>query len=344
MKYIIEPLLFAFEKHTTEDELIQYLHIIMDFDSWWNDHKDEVYVLSTTGDVLCVNNYYPLVDSLKPLLDKFKINYVSYKDIGRMLDKYLNKAKAIDKICKEEEVIEEISRKIEPPIQSDISKRPKVIHDEFMKLLWFFFYLKLINNDDENSYVLFARGLQEKINIEFVYERLVEKGDNVTVRECEDRASINCKPSLLSFLKDTNTPFLMCKHAESKKDIELGIRTKIVQLNNLSKIEDTYCYMFIIQDSFYEDYCNGYYKNRDSDISSTIQAITEAVMDKNLRKMHAIRKGKSGAEEDLVVNEYAAKRRDITTSIKLAYWKKGNKYRIANMKEHDFFDISEEFE
>lgn len=97
-------------------------------------------------------------------------------------------------------------------------------------------------------------------------------------------------------------------------------------------------YNFKIQESFYQDYCEGHYKSRDSDIRSTIQSVTDAVTDSNLHKMHAIRTGAKGNNPPLVIQGYDAQRRDITTSIKLAYWKKGREYKIANMREHDFFE------
>ena len=66
--------------------------------------------------------------------------------------------------------------------------------------------------------------------------------------------------------------------------------------------------------------------------------MTDAVTDQNLRKVHAIRTGKKGNDPQLKVMDFGAERRDITTSIKLAYWKKGRQYRMANMKEHDFVE------
>ena len=145
-------------------------------------------------------------------------------------------------------------------------------------------------------------------------------------------------------LKDKRTPFLIWKFAETKDDLDLGLRISVYQAQNMKSLEDAYtnCNIYI-QDSFFKDYCNGHYKNRHQDIKSALQALTDAVTDKNLRQMHAIREGKSGGAPDLVVNGYTAKRRNITTSIKVAYWKKGNEYRIANMKEHNLVDITEEW-
>ena len=57
-----------------------------------------------------------------------------------------------------------------------------------------------------------------------------------------------------------------------------------------------------------------------------------------MRKVHAIRRGEHGNEPPLIVQDFDAQRRDITKSIKLAYWKKGQEFKIANMREHDIFE------
>lgn len=343
MKYILEPLLFAFDQNTTEDELVEYLAELINLDDWWTNHKDEMYVLSNTGDVLCENGYYPLIESLKPLLDKYGIDFISYKDIGRMLDKYLNKSKYIDEVCNEQ-MIGLNGWKYEKPLTSDVSSRPKLLHEQFENILWDVACMRMIKEEDAETYVTIAKGISEDIKVKFKYETIETVDGKEVLLEKEECAVIYCKSSLTDFLKNAKTPFLIWKFAESKDDLDLGVRISVYQAKNMTSLDEAYVnYNFVIQQSFYDDFENGHYKNRESDITSTLQALTDAVTDKNLRKMHAIREGKSGASKDLVVNGYDAKRRDITTSIKVAYWKKGKEFRIANMKEHDLVGISEEW-
>ena len=169
-----------------------------------------------------------------------------------------------------------------------------------------------------------------------IYEILDEKDG---LQEKTATSEVNCKSSLADFLKDDVTPFLLWKTAERKDDLDLGVRVAVMQLRGESDLMRIYKdYNFTIQNSFYDDYCNCHCQSKDQDIRSTIQAVTDAVTDQNLRKMHAIRTGPKGNNPQLVIKEYGAQRRDITTSIKLAYWKKGREYKIANMKEHDFFE------
>lgn len=343
MKYILEPLLFAFDKNSTKENLVEHLQELLILDDWWTAHKNEMYVLSTTGDTLCRNEYYPYVDYLKPILEKYNVDFVSYKDISKMMDKYLNKSHYIDKVCNNE-MIGLIKREIIEPTTFNTENRPDVLHEEFLKLLWYIICLRIINQDEEESYILIAKDISVIIKCNFKYEVIEEIDKKQSIIEHNITAKINCKSSITDFLNDKKSPFLIWKLAETKEDIDLGLRISIFQAKNLNYLNDTYTKCnFYIQNSFFADYCDGHYKSRPQDITSTLQAITDAVTDQNLRKMHAIREGKSGAAHDLVVNGYSAKRRDITTSIKVAYWKKGNEYRIANMKEHDLVDISEEW-
>lgn len=343
MKYILEPLLFAFDKNSTKDSLIRHLQDLLVLDDWWTAHKKEMFVLSTTGEILCFNDFYPYVDYLKPVLEKHEITFVSYKDISKMLDKFLNKTNYIDKIC-ENEMIGLKHQSIIEPSAIITDNRPKAFHKELLKLLWYITCHRIINNSEEESYLLIAKDITGAVKTNIIYESVEEKDNKPSIVEHNVTTVINCKSSINDFLRDENSPFLLWKLAETKDDIDLGLRISVFQTKNMNSLNDVYTTCnFCIQESFFEDYCNGYYKSRPQDITSTIQAVTDAVTDQNLRKMHAIREGKSGAAKDLVVNGYSAKRRDITTSIKVSYWKKGNDYRIANMKEHDLVGISEEW-
>ena len=46
MNYILDPMLFAFDVEATKEELESYLMEMQVLGDWWNDHRDEMYVLS----------------------------------------------------------------------------------------------------------------------------------------------------------------------------------------------------------------------------------------------------------------------------------------------------------
>ena len=339
MKYVLEPMLFAFDQDLSEQELMDYIEELFALDSWWDQHRDNMFIQDSTSDVLCINNYYPTSDTLKPLFEKHRVNYIHYGDIEKIIVKMLNKSKMIESLY--DEPLWELKRLVlkEPiSVQPEV-KRPKDLHEEFLRLLWHVFLACEMGDYNERSFVVITKGISEIVSAEFEYEEYEDVEGDIVTNEKKGNSTVNCKSSLDDFLKDKETPFLFWKTAERKDDLDLGIRVAVLQRKDEQDLASVYAnYDFTLQDSFYEDYCDGHYQNKDQDIRSTIQAITDAVTDQNLRKVHAIRTGKKGNDPQLRVNDYGAERRDITTSIKLAYWKKGREYRIANMKEHDLVE------
>lgn len=215
-------------------------------------------------------------------------------------------------------------------------KRPLELHNELMKLLWHVFMAHVVGGYDEKSFVVITKGISDIVSIKYVYEELDE---HYELKERIDSSEVNCKDLLEDFLNDTATPFLLWKTALRKDDLDLGIRVAVMQQKGELDMASVYeNYDFVLQNSFCEDYCNGHYQSKDQDIRSTIQSVTDAVTEQNMAKVHAIRTGKNGNDPQLKINDYGAQRRDITTSIKLAYWKKGREIKFANMREHDFFE------
>lgn len=339
MKYVMEPMLFAFDQDLSEQELTDYLEELLTLDDWWTQHKDEMYIQDSTSDVLYTNNYYPTGDSLKPLLEKHRIKFIQYGDVERIIVKMLNKSKCIESLY-DEPLMEMKKQTFKHPLNVPQEvKRPKDLHDELLSLLWHVFLAHETGDCDEKSFVVITKGVSDMVSVEYEYEEYEEVDGKIVANEKRGASEVNCKSSLENFLQDKDTPFYLWKAAERKDDLDLGIRVSVAQYNGKTDLDGVYAdYNFTIQNSFYEDYCDGHYKCKDQDIKSTIQAVTEAVTEQNLRQMHAIRRGQKGSNPPLVINDYGAQRREITTSIKLAYWKKGRVYKIANMKEHDFFE------
>ena len=328
-------MLFAFEQDLTKEQLVNYLEELLALDNWWDKYREDMFVQNTASDVLWANNYYPMVDSLKPLMVKHGVDFIQYGDVNKIIDKMLSKSRCINSLYNA--VCGMKSQTLMHPmnVQSEM-KRPTELHNELMNLLWHVFMAHEVGGYDEKSFVVITKGISDMINIEYVYEELDE---HYELKERVGSSEVNCKGSLEDFLNDIATPFLLWKTAERKDDLDLGIRVAVLQQNKEPDIASVFeNYSFMLQDSFYEDYCNGHYKSKDQEIDSTIRSIMDAVTEHNMAKVHAIRIGKSGNDPQLKINNYGAQRRNITTSIKLAYWKKGRELKFANMREHDFFE------
>ncbi len=339
MKYVLEPMLFAFDQALSERELTDYLDELLTLDDWWDRHRNDMYIEGCTTDVLCKHNYYPTGDALKPLLAKHHIDYIQYGDVERIIVKMLNKSNCIESLY-EKPLWDMKSQTLRQPMEVHPEvNRPKELHDELLGLLWHVFLASETGKCDEKSFVIITKGVSGMVSVEYKYEEYGEVEGDVVAIERGGSSAVNCKCSLDDFLKDKDTPFFLWKTAEKKDDLDLGVRVSLFQVKGESDLDCVYSnYNFRIQNSFYDDYSNGHYMSKDSDIKSTIQAVTDALTDMNMRKVHAIRTGEHGNNPPLVKQGYDAQRRDITTSIKLAYWKKGREFKIANMKEHDFID------
>ena len=340
MKYVLEPMLFAFEPDMSEQELTDYLDELLALDDWWNRHREDMFVQDSSKGVLWENSYFPIADTLKPLLEKYGINYIQYDDVSRIIDKVLSKSKIIESLFDELCGIKKQTLKQEFVAKAKV-KRSDTLNEELFKLFGKVFLANMNGGYDEKSFVIITKGISDTVNVEYVYEEIEDNEGAWALVEKTGKQGANCKGSLSEFLKDKQTPFLLWKTAERKDDLDLGIRVALLQASGEDDLNRTYDnYNFVIQNSFYQDYCDGHYQSKDSDIRSTIQAVTDAVMENNLKKMHAIRVGKGGNDPQLTKNGYDAQRRNITTSIKLAYWKKAREFKIANMKEHDFVECS----
>ena len=278
MKYILEPMLFAFEQDLTKERLVEYLQELLALDDWWDRHREDMFVQNTTSDALWATNYYPMAASLKPLMVKHGIDFIQYGDVNKIIEKMLSKSGRIDSLY--EAVCGMKSQTLTRPMNVQLKmKRPLELHNELMKLLWHVFMAHVVGGYDEKSFVVITKGISDIVSIKYVYEELDE---HYELKERIGSSEVNCKDLLEDFLNDTATPFLLWKTALRKDDLDLGIRVAVMQQKGELDMASVYeNYDFVLQNSFYEDYCNGHYQSKDQDIRSTIQSVTDAVTEFN---------------------------------------------------------------
>jgi hypothetical protein len=339
MKYIIDPYLFSFGEDMSEENLEQYIQTISDLDKWWKNHKEEMYVLSDMGDLLYKHEIYPIAEKLGPILLKYNSNF-EYKDISRMLNRYLDRTNLIDEVCKAE-YIEKTSEIIRTNIIEDIKERPQDFKDALKKLMWFVFCLHIIDNNELDSYVVFSKSLNKEICVEYGYDSIDTDKDSTQIISKSSNAIIYCHSSLKSFQSNKNTPFLMWRYAQNKIDLDHGLRCKVLQEIGLTDIDDIdRSFHFVLQDSFYKDFCNNKYASRSSDIKSALDSMLKVVLNVRHGKEHNMRTGKGGNDPYLFHGDYIGMRKNVTTSIKLHYWKREPYYQFANIGEHDFYALT----
>ncbi len=209
MKYILEPMLFAFEQDLTKERLVEYLQELLALDDWWDRHREDMFVQNTTSDALWATNYYPMAASLKPLMVKHGIDFIQYGDVNKIIEKMLSKSGRIDSLY--EAVCGMKSQTLTRPMNVQLKmKRPLELHNELMKLLWHVFMAHVVGGYDEKSFVVITKGISDIVSIKYVYEELDE---HYELKERIDSSEVNCKDLLEDFLNDTATPFRLWKTA-----------------------------------------------------------------------------------------------------------------------------------
>lgn len=342
MNYILDPMLFAFDVEATKEELESYLMEMQVLGDWWNDHRDEMYVLSDMAYEL--GDFYPCDELLRPLLKKYNIEWYSLHDLRRVMIRYLEKSKCIDTLC-EKLIIDKQEMQIverEGITDGDLEEG---LSDSLMKLIWFMFCLKMIHNDKDDAYVVLSKGVTEKMKVDFRYETIETSNGNSRVVANDGSMNLTCYGSLTDFLRKPDTPSRLWRMAENREDLELGLRVAIYQHHEIDELKEALDnYKFVVQASFWDNYVKNKYADRQKDIESTIKSMTNVVLEIYEGNEHNWRTGKKGSNpymyhKDNNGVEYAAMRKNVTTSIKLHYWKKSPWFRFANIGEHDFEDF-----
>lgn len=336
MKYVIEPMQFALDEKFSEEDFLLFLKRLFDWKEHIIKYPNDFYVLSKTQYIL--GNLYPL----KHVFDKMdsKFHHIAHgKDIDSLISTILYQAKKIDEECGDlnEELVD---------ITACNKKQTELINksDSLKQTLWYTNCHKISSNKRDDSYVVFASNINDCLSLTFNTNNLIEEKGNCVLKTTTHKMNIKCNSSIKDFYKDPNVPSLIWKNAETATDLDYGLRIFICQSEKMKNPKELnkIC-TFYIQDSFFEDYCDGHYNSRPAAITSIMESIRDAVLDRNQKLLHHERIKKTHSPHRILPNGYSALRRNCTTSFKLAFWKKGRDYWIANVKEHDFVHASDEF-
>ena len=336
MKYFLEPLLFAVDETYSEKDFEKYIENLLKWGEWQREHKDDIYMLSSTETCLYENNYYPIASTIKTLMDKYDYKNINYDVVDKVIRKLIRKSVKIDKegLCDDSEYT---NISIEP--NEGIDDRENSFNEQLFTLLWYTFGLCNKGELEENAITLFTKGISGGINVKIDYMEIADdQFQNKT-----SNLNCYCCGSINEYLSDTETPIRIWKQAHNKDDIDTGIRVAVYQDQKLKEFDDVYGnYDIVVQDSFYDEFCNNHYASKDNDLRSAILACMYAVTNQNRALMHDIRKSKCGGSSQLVVNGYGAWRRNSTTSIKITYWKKKERFLLADIGEHDFIEPTQD--
>lgn len=338
MKYILEPMLLAVNKESSQDEFEDYVDHLLEWKDWLADHSHEIYMLSNTDEYLQDTGNYPDVSVVKMLVKKYHLDHVDINDVNKTIRMLIDSSIKIDDICDEYEyVCEKVKVENEPDCIKD---REFAFQESMFLILWYAYCMSLVESKDVLSSTVFLSGISATLRLNILYSDLT----GTDILEAKAKCQMCCKSSLCEFWSDDQSPYILFKQAESRDDIALGVLISTYQYEGLLLIDEAYKkYDFNVQPSFYDDY-KACYQSQDGYTRKIITSMTTALAESILNISHPLREGKQPTKPDKVRKGYLAERRDCTRGVHTHYWKKGCRLLFANVGEHDDMEISNPYE
>lgn len=334
MKFVIEPNLLALDDQCTEKEFKDYLKRVTGWEKWMEKHPDDVYILSSTEDILSSTLKYPVYPVFEQLLQKYKINYIKACDLNMTISRLL-KAKKIDMVDEVSVTKDAIPNSIVITTDSDGKIVKNNAFGVLHELLWHVYCRIMTQNDNPDTYLIFAKNLSDNVNIKVEYLTIEEGREDFVCHE--DCISIRCHSSMKDFFKNACSPDKILSNVVRKEDLMLAIRVSVYQRGALKKWAESLDYKFLIQDSFFKDYKDAHYNSNSTIKNRLMEEISNVLLNQHLENREDWRIDKGPNSEQLVVHDYKAWRWFITQSVKMMYWQQDKDYKFANVKEHDIF-------
>lgn len=335
MKFVIEPTLLALDENCSEKESKDYLKRVTGWEKWMKNHPNDVFILSSTEDILSKSLKYPIYPVFEKLLEKYKIDYVRACDLNQTISRLL-KAKKIDKVddasVTQDAIADEITIKADSDGRLIEAEDTGALHE----LLWNVYCRITSQKDKPDTYLVFARNLSDRVTLNVEYSTLEDDKEDFTSHK--DKVVIRCHSSLKDFFKSTSTPDNILSNVKSKDDLSLAIRVSVYQRGNLKKwAESIDNYNFTIQDSFYKDYRDAHYDSNTTIKNRLMEEMSNVLLNNHLENREDWREDIGGNSNQLIVKGYYAWRWFVSRSVKMMYWQKEKHYKFANVKEHDIF-------
>lgn len=339
MKYVLDPLVFALNADFSEREFKRFVNRINLWGRWMDEHPKDIYVLSDTDYLLSDPMRFPVYPVFDELMKKYSIDYVRSSDLNQTIANLIGKTAKIDRYDSKAVDCDFSLDRIRLPESLNLSERSDKMKDVFRRLLWSIFCQCKVNGESPDTYILFCDNINSNIEFTVAY-RTLEETENGEIQEVayEETLTVKCRSSLAEFFKNESTPQDVLSSAECKDDLALAIQVSVYQNGGLKKVMDSvYGYNFHIQDSFYSDFCSAHYSSQPSFLNSLVEAMSHTVLNMHMSKREDFRTGKGGNNPQTRHGDYLAWRRYVTRSVKMQYWQKDERYKFANVKEHDIF-------
>lgn len=342
MKYLLDPTVFALDDNISEHDFKIYVNRLLLWDNWLEKHPGDVYVLSNTENILYQLLYLPVYPVFDNLMKKYKIDYVQAGHLSQAISRLLHKTRMIDVTDGSMVDDDVILINIQTDKEIGNGSRPKMLKDAFEKMLWYLYCKCQRSKESIETFVVFGKDLDSDINFDVAYQTIIEEDGMLKEMVREDKVKVLCRPSLAGFFKNKNTPVDILSKSDSIQDIELAIRVTVYQNGNLGKVMDAYDkFNFKLQNSFHKDYLSNHYLSQPSFLASFKESMSHSLLNKNLVDLEDFRTGKGGnnpqKKHSTGDGVWEAWRWKVTSSVSFQYWRLNERYKFANVGEHDYY-------
>ncbi len=342
MKYILEPMLFALDENISEHDFKVYINRLVLWDRWLQMYPGDVYVLSDTSELLYEKSFFPIYPVFQKLMKRYDIDYIQASDLNAMINRLVTKAKKIDKM--DGRMVDDEMIRVE--VKTDMNLAPNIysakLRDAFERLLWCMYCQSQKGNVSCDSFVVFGKNQHGKISLDVEYNTIIEDDGELKEVVHKDKVKIVGKSSLADLFKDKDMPLAILKCSDSISDLYLAIRIAVYQNGNLKKVMDAFDnYNFRIQNSFHKDYTGNHYMSQVSFLTSFTDSMSHSLLDMNIRDLEDFRTGRGGnnsqKKHDTQEGVWEAWRWKVTESVSFQYWRLNEKFKFANIGEHDYY-------
>lgn len=337
MKYLLDPSVFALDANATKREFNIFVNRILLWDKWFNDHPDDVYILSDTSSRLFEMGVFPVYDVFEALANKHDIRHVQPSNVNQIINRLLQRANEIDRYkgCRVDG---------DMALEEMLANGTKAGRD-MQQLLWPLYCRCRMSGERMNTFIVIGKDFDRNVTLDVTYKTLAECKGELVEKEQHDHVELICVPSLPQFFRTSGVARDILVRSDEIDDLYLAVRVAVYQNGELEKVADAYSkYPFTIQRTFHRDYRNNHYLSKPGFLTSYIEAMSHSLLNKSLRHREDFRTGKGGDNPQMRHNAkdgvWLAWRWKVTESVSFQYWRLDAKVRFANIGEHDYFCCS----
>lgn len=333
MNFYFEPYIFAVDASEIDQcKFEKYINTLIGWEEFSKMEWGQIYLLTSTFECLLNNGYYPFIDNLKVLIQKYNVTHIGASDVDRILNKFLMKFPKI------EDTIPLLNNYIGCDTNSDLSHRPEVFNQELCKLSSLLSLKTTLNFESEDENVIFTRDLTNVVEFKSKIETL---SDESPIHSHYLVKSYSCFESFFGFCSDITTPKIIWKNAKSNTELEIGIRIKLLQECKYDCIEHSYeNHSFNFQKSFFNWILDLNLKSVESKLNATLRSVSDVILGKNKQEIHWLRVGKGAKDPQVKYESFCAWRKDIDDEYHIHYWCNGQMLIFADVVPHKIVTIT----